>query len=120
MNTLSSLLNFIGNKILDTQDLIVRKTYEYTVTDTIAAGANKIISSNDFGASVPDGYTMLGFRSVYLTGSGAAKIALQSLRGANGAAQMVSIINVGSSAATGFTIQIMVTYIKNRYYKIIS
>lgn len=120
MNILSSLLNFIGNKISDftsrlttiegkLTDAVVIKSYSYQYSN-LAAGGALSITANNFGATTPSGYLPLAVRRA-TTGSNWCYIT-GMLADGTGTGTMLAIHNVGTVAISG-TATIRVAYIRS-------
>ena len=95
-----------------------RVWYEYTWTNTIAAGSSYSFPADDFGVSTPEGYTPVGFWRLN-TGTVYCNI-LAVVPGATGANTILSIRNMSTTDKSGYTAGIGILYMKSEYAEIIT
>lgn len=92
-------VNNIYRTVMPSTSLPLIKKVMYTHKySSLAAGANLNITANDFGISVPSGYSQIGISGMY---TGNSNVVVRSAVYATGTNTVMSIRNVSSSAASG-------------------
>lgn len=97
----------------DKKSLVLRKSYTYTNDTALAAGATKQITGNDFGFMIPQGYSILAARGIYVSGTTA--LAISGMRLGVGNGQAIAVKNVSQSSVTNFTVTLSLSFIKSEY-----
>lgn len=109
---LKETLGRIINELYETHDMIKSQTFTYANSTTLASGEVKSISGNDFNYTVPDGYELLGIKSMYVSSSA---VDIVQCRLAATTAPFVRVRNGGNTGMTSFTVYVTVNFIKARY-----
>ena len=99
--------------LADLRPMFIFKSYSYTYTNNLAANATFNVTANQFGVTVPTGYSLFGIRTAYSNQGG---IAIDQFRLNLTANQFVRCRNLNTSAITSdIIVYVSIAFIKTPY-----